>query len=190
MIRLIEEVLTQEQRTAYRKILGQEFDISKLNRHKRREAEREWDIELVKNAVRSLSAPDRAFAAKSVRPAYQGGHEHPRVLFDEAHRNRMTAGGRYKPFAALIGSDGYSMIPSREPYSRKVLEQCDILVIASAVGPKGIDQPVSLEPAFTDSECGAIRDWIKDGGAAAHRRSSPDGRSGRLPGEAAGREHQ
>ena len=46
-----------------------------------------------------------------------------------------------------------------------MLEQCDILVIANAVGPKGISQRESLEPAFTDSECGAIREWIKDGGS-------------------------
>ncbi len=165
VIRLIEEILTEEQRTAYQRMLGEAFDLSKLNSHKLRDDERDWDIELAKSALRLVSRPDPAFATKSVRPAYHGGHEHPRVLFDEAHRNRMTAGGRYKPFVALIASDGYSIIPNREPYSRKVLEKCDILVIANAVGPKGISQRESLEPAFTDSECGAIRDWITDGGA-------------------------
>ncbi len=165
VVRLIEEILTEEQRTAYQKLLGETFDHSKLNWHKRREDEREWDIELAKSALHMLIRPDRAFGTKSVRPAYPGGHERPRVLFDEAHRNGMTAGGRYKPFAALIASDGYSVIRNREPYSRKVLQQCDILVIANAVGPEGINQRGSLAPAFTDSECGAIRDWITDGGA-------------------------
>ena len=49
--------------------------------------------------------------------------KHPRVLFDEAHHNFHTAGGRYKPFADLMTSDGYEVIPNREKFSREVLEE-------------------------------------------------------------------
>ena len=48
---------------------------------------------------------------------------HPRVLFDEAHHNFHTASGRYKPFAELITSDGYQVIPNREKFTREVARE-------------------------------------------------------------------
>ena len=38
----------------------------------------------------------------------------PRVVIDESHRNFHTASGRYRPFAQLIGNDGYRVEPGRE----------------------------------------------------------------------------
>ena len=40
---------------------------------------------------------DLGFNANVARPAYPNSH--PKVLFDEAHNNTDTSGGRYKPFA-------------------------------------------------------------------------------------------
>ena len=88
----------------------------------------------------------------------------PRVLFDEAHHNFHTAGGRYKPFAELIANDGYQVIPSTEKFSREVLQKGDVLVIANALGGEGMGLPESSKPAFTDAECDAVRDWLEAGG--------------------------
>ena len=85
---------------------------------------------------------------------------HPRVLFDEAHHNFHTAGGRYKPFADLITSDGYQVIPNREKFTRAVLDQGDILVIANALGAEGMGRPTrrtrrSPTPSATPSATGS-----------------------------------
>ena len=120
------------------------------------------------NAAGSGGGGQRAdpnFNTKVDKPAYAGSPKHPRVLFDEAHHNFHTAGGRYKPFADLITSDGYEVIPNREKFSREVLKKGDILVIANALGAEGMGQPGAANPAFTDAECDAVRDWIKDGGS-------------------------
>ncbi len=98
------------------------------------------------------------------RPAYANSPRHPRVLIDEAHHNFHTASGRYKPFAELITNDGYQVIPNKEKFSRETLLNGDILVIANALGAEGMGQPEAANPAFTDAECDAVRDWIKDGG--------------------------
>ena len=122
-------------------------------------------------AIRMLSAragmvgqrADPDFKTKVDFPAYTNSH--PRVLFDEAHHNFHTAGGRYKPFADLISGDGYRVIPSREKFTRAVLEKGDILVIANALGAEGMGSPGSEKPAFTDDESEAVRAWVADGGA-------------------------
>ncbi len=108
---------------------------------------------------------DPNFNTKVAHPAYESAREHPRVLFDEAHHNFHTASGRYKPFAELMASDGYQIIPNREKFSREVLDKGDILVIANALGAEGMGQPGAANPAFTDAECDAVRAWIEAGGS-------------------------
>lgn len=44
---------------------------------------------------------DPGFDPTVARPAYT--KKHPRVLFDEAHNNFHTAGGRYKEIASILG---------------------------------------------------------------------------------------
>ncbi len=51
--------------------------------------------------------PGRRLANEGTAP-----FAHP--LFDEAHNNFHTAGGRYKPFAELIANDGYKVIPTAD----------------------------------------------------------------------------
>ena len=51
---------------------------------------------------------DPEFDATVDRPAFTD--RHPVVLFDEAHNNFHTAGGRYKPFADLFRA---TVTPSR-----------------------------------------------------------------------------
>src|SRR5947207_15532137 len=90
---------------------------------------------------------DAAFDTHVVRPAYV--KQHPRVLFDEAHSNLYTSTGRYKPFADLIGSDGYKLEPAVDSFTSKQLEGYDVLVIVDASGP-GEQRDA---PAFTEPEC-------------------------------------
>jgi hypothetical protein len=164
--RRVEEVLTDSQRQEYRKLLGASFDVASLNRGMSAEQQQRFDVMLVARAL-GLGGGQRAdpdFKTKVDRPAYAGA-AHPRVLFDEAHHNFHTAGGRYKPFAELIASDGYRVIPNRDKFTPEVLKKGDILVIANAMGGDGSALPEAGNPAFTDAECDAVRDWVKEGGS-------------------------
>ncbi len=101
---------------------------------------------------------------KIARPAYK--KKHPKVLFDEAHFNVHTSGGRYKRFAHLITNDGYQVIPNREKFQEKTLKGYDILVIVSALGSNRDTNPQEAgNPAFTEEECDAVRDWVQRGGS-------------------------
>ncbi len=171
VIRRIEEVLTEPQRQAYHKILGAPFDLSRLLRVPPEQA-RQIEVALVAQALGIARGgqgggqrADPNFNTKVAHPAYAGGPGHPRVLFDEAHHNFHTASGRYKPFAELITSDGYQVIPNKEKFTRDVLSKGDILVIANALGAERMGMPEASNPAFTDAECDAVRDWVQGGGS-------------------------
>ena len=60
---------------------------------------------------------DPTFDTRVKSPAYQVGvgSLHPRVVMDEGHRNFHTASGRYKPFAELLRSDGYTVSSTERP---------------------------------------------------------------------------
>lgn len=101
---------------------------------------------------------DPDFDANVATPAFRD--KQPRLLFDEAHNNFHTATGRYKPFADLIGNDGYRVTPNKVPFTKEALGACDVLVIANA---RGAGRPA--DAAFTDAECDAVRDWVHAGGS-------------------------
>ena len=105
---------------------------------------------------------DPDFDAKVTEPAFTD--RRPTVLFDEAHFNRHTAGGSYKPFVDLISNDGFRITPNKEKFAKDTLAGHDILVIVSAWGAKDRRDPKVTAPAFTDAECDAVRDWVHDGG--------------------------
>lgn len=107
--------------------------------------------------------PDPTFKASVARPAFK--KKHPKVLFDEAHNNFHTAGGRYKAFADLITSDGYRVVPNKQKFSRQSLKGYQVLVISNALGSADVDTPEANNPAFTEEECDAVRDWVRDGGS-------------------------
>ncbi len=102
---------------------------------------------------------DAGFDTNVARPAYTD--EHPKVLFDEAHRNIHTASGLYKPFAELITNDGYRVFPNEEPFSARGLAGYGVLVIANALGANDANDG----PAFTEEESTAVRDWVQAGGS-------------------------
>lgn len=107
---------------------------------------------------------DPTFDATVTRPAYT--KKHPRVLFDEAHNNFHTAGGRYKAFADLVTSDGYEVVANSKTFSADTLAGNDILVIANPLGaPIEAGFAAANKPAFTEAECQAVRDWVNRGGS-------------------------
>jgi hypothetical protein len=104
---------------------------------------------------------DPNFVPRVTHPSYTT--RHPKVLFDEAHLNFHTAGGRYKPFADLIAADGYGITRNRDKFREQSLAGFDVLVSANARGAEG---PAAFDqPAFTEEECAAVRDWVKRGAA-------------------------
>ena len=166
VIRRIEDVLTEPQRTAYRGMLGAPVDMSRLQPPG---GGPELEARLVARVLKVPGAggggqeSDPSFDTRVARPAYTA--EHPRVLFDEAHNNFHTSTGRYKPFAQVIANDGYAVIPSKEKLTKDVLARGNVLIIANALGAPGMGQSGAGDPAFTDAECDAVRDWVQAGGS-------------------------
>ncbi len=100
---------------------------------------------------------DPEFKVRVTAPAY--GHGGPHVVIDEAHANFHTAEGRYKPFAQLLRSDGYRVTGSARKFAPGAFSGVDVLVVANA------NAHSYTEPAFTDAESDAVRDWVRTGGA-------------------------
>ena len=118
---------------------------------------------LLFTASRAQQVADPNFDARVAHAAY--AKNGPKVLFDEAHNNFHTASGRYKPFADLITNDGYQVTPNKQKFSAETLKGYDILVISNALGAPRMNLPDAGNPAFTEAECDAVRDWVKAGGA-------------------------
>ena len=114
-------------------------------------------------SVFAQQVADPDFDAKVTKPAYP--KHGPKVLFDEAHNNFHTTTGRYKPFADLIGNDGYQITPNTAKFTRETLKDNRILVIANALGHPRMGAAEAGNPAFTDEESDAVRDWVKAGGS-------------------------
>ena len=106
---------------------------------------------------------DPNFDATVAHPAYS--KDGPAVLFDEAHFNFHTAGGRYKPFADLIRNDGYRITSNTNKFSAAVLKSYSILVISNALGAQLMADPNAGSPAFTEAESDVVRDWVNAGGS-------------------------
>ncbi len=166
----IEEVLTESQRAEYHKMRGAPFDATRLVDYDPQERGR-FEAFQVSRALGiggqggGGQQADPDFKTKVDRPAYASGPSHPRVLFDEAHYNFHTSTGRYRPFAELLKSDGYTIIPNKDKFTRDVLGKGEILVIANALGAEFMGADGAANPAFTDAECDAVRDWVKEGGS-------------------------
>jgi len=106
---------------------------------------------------------DPEFNTSIPNPAYTKNE--PRVLFDEAHHNFHTADGRYKPFVDLLMNDGYRIVRNRQPFTKSSLSSFKVLVIANALGAEDMDDNGADASAFTEEECQAVQEWVKDGGS-------------------------
>src|SRR5262249_17503456 len=114
-------------------------------------------------AVAQAQVPqtDLEFNSSVASPTYTT--EHPRVAVDEAHHNYHTMEDRYRPFAQLLTSDGYQVVPSNASFDATALSGIDVLVIANA---RGADRYAdSAKAAFSSSECDAVEKWVRAGGA-------------------------
>lgn len=103
---------------------------------------------------------DPNFKPVVAKPAYSDNG--PKVAIDEAHANFHTAGDRYKPFADLLRADGYDVLTNDQPFTDESLRKFAILVVANAGTPQAAD---NVDPAFTDAECDAVREWVRAGGS-------------------------
>jgi hypothetical protein len=106
---------------------------------------------------------DPEFKVHVEKPTYTKNY--PRVLFDEAHNNFHTTEGRYKPFADLIGNDGFHVVRNRNPFSKTSLSTFKLLVIANAMGAEDDEEDGADKSAFTQEEIQAVYDWVRGGGA-------------------------
>lgn len=120
-------------------------------------------VVLLSLTVVAQQMPDPEFDTSVENPAYK--KDGPRVIFDEAHHNFHTTEGRYKPFVDLILNDGYRVIRNRQPFSKTTLSSYKVLVISNALGAEEDDDPGADTSAFTEEECQAVQDWVKNGGA-------------------------
>jgi hypothetical protein len=116
---------------------------------------------LLSASVYAQQMADPDFNASVERPAYT--RNHPKVIIDEAHSNFHTADGRYKPFADLLRSDGYQVVPGTNKFQKESLKGVKVLVIANAAAPDAGDD--SSAPAFTQEECRVVREWVRAGGS-------------------------
>jgi len=96
------------------------------------------------------------------KPAYR--RSGPVVAIDEAHANFHTASGQYKPFADLLANDGYTVKASKLKFEKGAFAGIDVLVIANALSANATRENPGL-PAFTEQECDAVRDWVRQGGS-------------------------
>jgi hypothetical protein len=115
-------------------------------------------ISAVASVALAQQQADTQFSTQVDKPAF--ADKHPVILFDEAHYNFHTAGGRYKPFADLMTSDGFRVTAGTGKFAPALLAGCNILVIANAPGHRGEDPS-----AFGPDECQAVQDWVKSGGS-------------------------
>jgi hypothetical protein len=118
-------------------------------------------LSLSTSAVAQQVFSDPSFDTSVKKPTY--GSEHPRVVVDEMHHNLHTIEGRYRPLAELLAHDGYDVIAGKVTLSVEALRDVRVLVIANARG--GDNPSTDAQPAFTASECDAVQQWVRGGGA-------------------------
>lgn len=114
-------------------------------------------------AISAQQMADPAFNVNVEQPTYS--RNFPRVLFDEAHNNFHTARGRYKPFADLIISDGYTVVSNFKPFNKQTLGAFKVLLIANAMGAEDDDEDGAANSAFSADEIKAVHEWVKAGGS-------------------------
>lgn len=126
----------------------------------------------IRTRMHAAQAPDPNFDARVEHPAAS----HQLILFDAAHHNFHTATGNYKPYADLLRNDGFTIEENKEPFTRASLARARVLVIANALGTKGVIAMLANlagmhsalhwnMPAFTPDECDAVQRWVREGGS-------------------------
>ncbi len=110
---------------------------------------------VTQNVLPQQVVADTTFDARVAVPVCSGNC--PVILFDEAHQNYHTAAGRYRPFAKLMESDGFKVVRCQSPFSNELLENVNVVVIASLGFPGQIPLPVR--------EIYVLNNWVRKGGS-------------------------
>lgn len=123
--------------------------------------------------VRSVQQSDGSFVPRVVRPMWAAGG--PVVAIDDGHWNAHTATRGYAPLVKLLRADRYTVIESGSASSSGMLANAKVIVIANALGFRGVVRQVgqlariNLEglaaDAFADAEVEQLDAWVKDGGS-------------------------
>jgi len=112
----------------------------------------------------SPQQPDPDFIPKNTTNTFSQTTS-PVVFIDEAHHNFHTIKGRYKAFAEVLKSDGYTVKPGEEKFTLDYLKQADILVIVNALDTNRRDYNPPYGDAFEAEEIAALRLWVSQGGS-------------------------
>lgn len=108
---------------------------------------------------------DMDFKPEVGAPKYAAG-KGPVVVLDEAHHNFHTAEGRFKPFAQLLGNDGYVVKRGQSLFTATSLREAKVLVISNALNERNVEDWSLPNPsAFTVEEIAAVKQWVSDGGS-------------------------
>jgi len=110
----------------------------------------------------SRSMGHRRVADADLGPAVVG--RTIRVVVDEAHGNFHTADERYRPFAELLRSDGFTVERGQSAFTADALDGVDVLVIANAEPPDSTLDQEAPGSAFTADEVAAVEQWVRGGG--------------------------
>src|SRR3954464_6429371 len=105
---------------------------------------------------------DPGFSVAAATPAYT--NHRPTVAFDDADADAGTLPGRAKPFADLLGSDGYHVLAATTPFTARSLAAIDVLTIVTIDAGRS-SSAGSSTPALDDHECDQVRDWVRGGGS-------------------------
>lgn len=127
-----------------------------------------------RQALGQLRRYDDHFDARVERPAFARGSG-PAVAFDAGHYEVHTATASYRPFAALLESDGFRVSEISGTITAERLVPTRVLVIANALGVRGALAMAGnlfrlrsaldwAGDAFRAGECAAIRQWVLAGG--------------------------
>jgi hypothetical protein len=123
--------------------------------------------------VRNFSQADTGYVPRIATRMWPSGG--PVVAIDDAHWNEYTATRGYVPFAKLLQEDGYVVVTRGNVASANVLASAKVVVIANALGFRGVIRQVgrlakmNLEglaaDAFSDAEVAALESWVSNGGS-------------------------
>jgi hypothetical protein len=123
--------------------------------------------------VRSVRQYDMSYVPRVTQPMWTA--DGPAVAIDDGHWNAFTAARGYGPLDKLLRADRYRVIESGSAASPEVLTNAKVIVIANALGFRGVVRQVgqlariNLEglagDAFSDPEVEELDIWVKSGGS-------------------------
>lgn len=107
---------------------------------------------------------DDTFRFQNERSALPAGTG-PNVCIDEGHFNFHTVDGRFRPFAELLRTDGYTVEGYDDGFAERALQRCAVLVIANPLSAKNAEDWSYPHPsAFSGAEMEQLMRWVREGG--------------------------